>query len=362
MRIGLLTVPFNNNYGGFLQAFALKTFLESRGHQVTIINRQRDLQKQSFLKKTRKTLRSLFYRKKTIDLSIHTRKFVKGYLSPITKEIYSTEMLLKLPLFDFYIVGSDQVWRYEYATSSINNYFFDFLQDTNIPRISYAASFGVSYNEYDKDSINRCSELLKHFKSISVREFSGINLLKDTFKVKYPIEYVLDPTMIIDKNIYIDLTQKYPINNRSNYIFTYILDKTDDKQLLIDKISEEEKVPIQNIDAQTGNNNKVIEPIEKWLSYIINASYVITDSFHGMIFSIIFNKPFIVYANETRGAERFKSLLSLLNLNSCIINNSKSYKKQEFNWKNINMLVDKYKEKSIKFLTISLESKSNDWN
>lgn len=358
MKIGLLTVPFNNNYGGFLQAFALKTYLEAKGHRVTIINRRRDYERKGLVKKIKTDIKRIIkfilgYR--TTDLSLYTKKFVDEYLSPITKKIYTINGLKKFADFDFYIVGSDQVWRYKYATTSIANYYFDFLKGTNKPRISYAASFGVSYNEYDKENIEKCSVLLKEFKALSVRESSGIKLLTDIFSVKSDIYHVLDPTMLIDKNIYVELAKKYSESNDNHYICTYVLDKTEDKRNLIDKISKEKNLQVMNIDAQTENNKSVIEPVEKWLSCILNSSYVVTDSFHGMVFSIIFNKPFTVYINKDRGVERFKSLLSLLNIESCMIDNSISYKSLNFDWDSINNLLNTYRKKSEDFLDKSIE-------
>lgn len=353
MNIGLITVPFNNNYGGFLQAFALKHFLESKGHHVTIINRRRDWEKRSLPNKLKSYIKRLIKTitlKKTYDISLYTNRFIKEYLSPITKDIYTNKGLNKISDFDFYIVGSDQVWRYKYAPTNICNYFFDFLAGTNKPRISYAASFGVSFNEYDDNTIRKCSDLLRDFKAISVREHSGINLLKNFFSVKSDIFHVLDPTMLIDKGVYTDLARKYPKTNNDQYIFTYVLDKTEDKQKLIDKISSEKELPVKNINAQTDDNKSVIEPVEKWLSYILNSSYVITDSFHGMVFSIIFNKPFTVYINNDRGAERFDSLLSILNIKNTLIDNSIHYKDVDFNWCEINKLLGEAKRKSKFFL------------
>lgn len=353
MKIGLLTVPFNNNYGGFLQAFALKTYLESKGHSVTIINRRRDWEKLTLKQKIKCQIKKIVY--KSVDISIHTNHFIKTYLLPITKEIYSSSQLKKLRNYDFYIVGSDQVWRYNYAPSNISDYFFEFLDGINKPRISYAASFGTSYNEYDGNTIKKCAQLLKQFKALSVREQSGIKLLSNIFSVSTPVSFVLDPTMLLEKNIYEKLAEKYPIED-NKYIFTYILDKTDDKKELANRISSSKNLPILNIDAQTSDNvSTIIEPIEKWLSAIINSSFVITDSFHGMVFSIIFNKPFTVYINRNRGAERFESLLSLLNIKDVLIDDSRQYKELEFNWNQINNVIEKEKYKSKQFLDIFIK-------
>lgn len=360
MKIGILTVPFNNNYGGFLQAFALKRVLESMGHKVMIINRRRN---------RTITLRSIFgdllrglhlLEDKQRKLSKYTNQFQKKYLFPYTKKYNSSQELKKCVKykFDAVIVGSDQVWRYRYFNDWIDDFFCNFLEGTNVSHFSYAASMGSDEMDYPQDKIERCSNLLKDFKAISVREESSVKLLKEYFGVENA-QLVLDPTFLLDKQVYIDLFKDEYARPKDPYIFTYVLDDSEEIQRSIEEFSYQKKMPVVNLKAQTGNINEidVIEPVERWLSAIYYADYVITDSFHGTVFSLIFNKQFVVYGNVQRGLSRMQDLLNRVGLQNRLITSNTGVSallEQNIEWASINKQIDIYKESSISFLRNSL--------
>jgi len=360
MKIGILTVPFNNNYGGFLQAFALKRVLESMGHKVMIINR-RPNSVVTLRSKLGDILRGLhLLEDKQKKLSKYTDLFQKKYLFPYTKKYYSSQELKKCVRykFDAVIVGSDQVWRYRYFKDWIDDFFCNFLEGTSISHFSYAASMGTDEMDYPQDKIETCSNLLKNFKAISVREETSVKLLKDYFGV-VNVQVVLDPTLLLDKQVYVDLFKKNYAKPDKPYIFTYILD--DDKDILqsIEDFSHQRNMHVVNIKAQTGDISTldVIEPVEKWLSAIYYADYVITDSFHGTVFSLIFNKQFIVYGNVQRGLSRFQDLLNRVGLQNRLITSNTGVSallEQKIEWASINKQIDIYKESSISFLRNSL--------
>ena len=324
MKIGILTVPFNNNYGGFLQAFALKTVLKKMGHEVVFINRKRNKLQLPLWKiiigfpliKFRELRTNRIMKR----LSIHTEAFKQRYLTPITTEYYTHNSLrkcLKLGL-DAFIVGSDQVWRFRYARESIDDFFFSFLHDLHIPRFSYAASFGVDDNEYPEEYKELCKKLLTEFDAISVRESSGRDMLVNVFQIDpEKIRIVLDPTLLLSAQEYGYLFSQYS-KQTSSYLCTYILDQTPEKIDFIKGVAlffNLNEIPLK---AQTGNIEKIkpIDPVEKWLHTIAESSFVVTDSFHGTVFSIIFNKPFLTIGNNTRGETRLHSLLKLFDLQS----------------------------------------------
>jgi len=360
MKIGILTVPFNNNYGGFLQAFALKRVLESMGHKVMFINRQRNRTRtpRSILGDLLRGLQLLENKQK--KLSKYTNQFQKKYLFPYTKKFYSSQELrdsVKYK-FDAVIVGSDQVWRYRYFTDWVDDFFCNFLEGTNIPHFSYAASMGTDEMEYSQNKIEICSKLLKGFRAVSVREESSVKLLKEYFGVENA-QLVLDPTFLLDKQVYIDLFKdEYP-QPKDPYIFTYVLDDSEEIKRAIEEFSRQKKQPVVNIKAQTGNINeiKVIEPVEKWLSAIYYADYVITDSFHGTVFSLIFNKQFIVYGNIQRGMSRMQDLLNRVSLQNRLITSNTGVSallEKKIDWTSVNKQIDIYKESSMSFLRNSL--------
>lgn len=132
------------------------------------------------------------------------------------------------------------------------------------------------------------------------------------------VDLDLSPTLLIYQNDYVSLIQNVPKNK--NTLFTYILDPTFDKSQGVNKISKELNLGINEFNTRAENGMgvelklRVAPPVETWISGFRDADFIVTDSFHGMVFSIIFNKPFVVYINPNRGTERFTSLLSMLGL------------------------------------------------
>lgn len=372
MKIAILTVPFNNNYGGFLQAFALKRVLKGMGHDVEFLMRRRYRPSRfarfkNFIKWTigRTNHCSYLTDYHIYKISKNTRQFVRQYLSPLTKSCYTPTSFKKLMdkyQADVYIAGSDQCWRYIFAPWYIEDYFFKPLLGTGKKRISYAASFGVDYLEFDEGMLQSCRECLKEFSAISVREASGINLLERYFNVpKGKALEVLDPTMLLTADDYKDLIDKYNITDQ-RYLFTYILDDNEEKEELISQIKQELQLSRIDQKAQTGDvmTLQIIEPVELWLSRIYHSSFVITDSYHGMVFSILFQKPFIVYGNATRGKTRFMSVLCKFGLEDRYIENNKgldiNFINNDIDWKKICDLLQHKREGSFAFLSNALKS------
>lgn len=359
MKIGILTVPFNNNYGGMLQAYALKNVLNSMGHETVFINRRRNHPKTlkyklyHLLVKTGLVEDKL--KKNNKRLSKYTEVFIDNYLSPLTREYYSSSEIkecLKLGL-ECIIVGSDQVWRYRYAKDAIFDYFLEFAD--NVKKISYAASFGVDECEYPVEIRERIGCLLSKFDYISVRESSGKDIIEKDFHVKENrTNVVVDPTLLLPSEHYSAIVA--PCLSKDKYIFAYILDD--------DSINNSEILNIQNkfdlcrldFKAQSGSteNQKVIEPVEKWLSGIANSDFVITDSFHGTVFSIIFNKQFIVVANPDRGITRLVNLLQMFNLQERLLLSTDcdyyDILDKPINWGVVNEVLSKVRTKSLNYL------------
>lgn len=359
-----MTVPFNNNYGGFLQAYALKTVLNNMGHSTIFIMRRRNrpdryINLKSWILRREKHLYYLddihLYR-----ISKFTRKFQKKYLYPYTKDYYNSMDLQECRNLDVdcFIAGSDQCWRYVYA-ENISDFFFNFLEGSNKKRISYAASLGTAELEYDDFMLEECKKLLGKFSAISVREQSGAQLLVDKFGVdESKVEVVLDPTMLLTADNYKELFNNIK-KESGDYVFSYILDDSEDKYNLLKCISEQNNLPIVSQKAQGLGNvrkEKIIEPVELWLSRIYYSSFVVTDSFHGCVFSILFNKPFIVYGNPDRGMARFDNLLSLFHLEYRCVDEKHPYNSNmpEINWQMVNQIMEEERAKSLLFLKNAL--------
>ena len=368
MRIGILTVPFNNNYGGYLQSYALMAVLKKMGHEPTLIMRRHNKQLVSpifrikfFIKGIIKTIfrckkhplifnTELYFRRRGKDML----SFVDKYIQPQTKYIYSTTELVKEceGKFDAYIVGSDQVWRAIYVPGIVANMYLDFTEGWNVNRIAYAASFGTDTPEYTEDEKILCGKLIKNFDAVSLREYSGLKVLNEfKWKVNNP-QVTLDPTMLLTKEDY-NQVLPHQNNHAQGKIFCYVLDKSDEAKAAISNIQQQLDKPLYEIaDIQKGNS--ILPSVETWLTAIRDSDFVITDSFHGTVFSIIFNKPFAVYVNKTRGASRFDGLLGQFGLKGHIFYESFDKKMCDIDWFAVNRLVSEKTKESISFINNSL--------
>ena len=323
-RIAIIGYHNDNNIGNQLIKYAMNLFLKKNGFNPTLIS---------------------FNELKNINID-----FLKKYL--VIKEInnYSTD--INEGDFDCLLVNSDQVWASNYK-QILEVGFLSFAKNWNIPKIVYGASLAYEYWVSSKDIINSAKKLIKQFSGVSVREINSVELIKNYLGIK-PI-FVLDPTFLISKFDYLEIIKdfKLDIDINKNYLVSYILDKSSIKESYINKIHGELKFEIISIEVGTKNF------IEKFIFLINICKSIITDSYHGTVFSIIFNKPFITFINSKRGNIRFFSLNQTFKLSNRFINPIETKKidletltkSPNINLVNFNSL----KEKSIKFLKDNLD-------
>lgn len=380
MKILILTQPLHTNYGGLLQAYALQQILKDMGHDV-VTDRLGVVQK---LPLWNRVLRFLYhatqfyilknyryypYRylfvsfdkesKAKRSIAINTERFVNIHIDTIDLFTRSNENVINtVRQFDAIVVGSDQVWRA--AMSDIPTYFLSFTKAMNMRRIAYAASFGTDdLNEYSKMDMKIAFESIKLFDAISVREKSGVHLCRDYFKMD--AVHVLDPTMLLSKDDYLKLIESEDSSCSTDMLLTYVLDRTLEKNEIIKRIGDvlhlipSENGPVKYFSNIIENNaSECIYPsVSKWLAGFRDAQFVVTDSFHGMVFSIIFNKPFVAILNSERGASRFISLLSIFHLENRLISTSKELLEEHFmpiDYTLINEILIDWKKQSIDYI------------
>ena len=310
----ILTQALLNNYGCLLQNYALQKVLKNMGCDVLTVDfRQKNyyvplipvLINRALAKilnlfgfrLNKKTIPRFQKRKPQLDL------FVKENIklsNPVSK--YSAKIIRKYRAQAF-VVGSDQVWRPKF-NHYLEDMYLQFTNDHSVKRIAYAASFGVDEWEYTAEQTRGCSALAKKFDSISVREESGVKLCKEHLGVD--AAWVLDPTLLLDKSDYLDLCKDIP-EPSEKHLAAYVLGMNEDVQRTCEKIANEKGLILKVFSA----DSKVSLSVPEWLAMFRDASYVVTDSFHGTVFSIIFGKEFKCIYNEVRGAARFESLLNL---------------------------------------------------
>lgn len=377
MKIGIFTLPLENNYGGNLQNFAMQQVLKDMGHDVYTIDWHRQNKYGSLLHQLLGFLRRLYrYFVKKENVSICWSPFfsqsefdvISSKIRPfIEKNIKLTRRVSKSQLqaiddeykFDGYVVGSDQVWVHSYALSA----FLDFVERNDVVKVAYAASSNERAWTRYPELTAKCRRLSESFTGLSVREKF---LQEESEKLlNRKVELVLDPIFLLGKEKYEELI---PLkNNNTDFCFEYVLDKSEEKMQIVQRISEELKLPFRSgmptkahIRERHMNLSDFIFPsVEEWLFGISHAKFVVTDSFHGMAFCILFNKQFVVIANAKRGMGRFKSLLETFGLVGRMVNNPKEASavlKTPIDYLSIYNKISKLRMKSIDYLRKSLQS------
>lgn len=330
MKILILTLPLYTNYGGILQCYALQTVLERMGHEVRVLSKPQYGRSYYIiypLAVCKRLLKRFLLGK---DVAIfkaphqvvrqHTDRFIRKYIHRYKSQVWTSTIASR---FDAIVVGSDQVWRPAYS-QPIEEAFLSFVGDFNINRIAYAASFGVDHcDEYTPEQLKICSQLLKKFNAVSVRESSGILLCQKYFGVG--AVQMLDPTLLLDADDYRTLIRKGKTKPSEGNMLVYMLDKSEEKIALVNRIAEEKGLTPFWLDSPDEEREdlslkkRIKMSVEQWLRSFDDAELIFTDSFHGCIFSIIFKKQFFVIENKERGLSRFLSLLKQFSLEERLI-------------------------------------------
>ncbi|MFR9545219.1 MAG: polysaccharide pyruvyl transferase family protein [Rikenellaceae bacterium] len=383
MKIAILTQPLLNNYGGLLQAYALQKVVRELGHDVATDRHGARgtltcselairfihycIQKYLRGSKLHNPFRFLpnQYKKHLANIkviSVNCDTFTDKYIKVIDFfEGAKTPRHEVFSQFDALIVGSDQIWRPAY--SNVAAYFLDFAQDANIKKISYAASFGKdTVDEFKPHLLQKCAKSLKYFHAISVREDSGAILCKKHFGCE--ATHVPDPTLLLEKEDYIQLIEDEDQEELPNVLMAYVLDESPEKQTIINTLAKElnlsplKVMPKQELTPESTDINDCIYPsVSSWLRGFRDAQFVITDSFHGTVFAIIFNKPFLSIVNKNRGASRFYSLLKIFNLENRIIRDQKELQErmhQPINFEQVNTIRKQWQKLGKLFLSQNL--------
>lgn len=364
MKIGILTQPLRYNYGGILQNFALQTVLKRMGHEPVTLD-QTQIESHSWaywivayvrrilLRAMGKWPYPLFSEIETLRVNkkilVNTRAFVNKYIRIQWETKYEK---LHNKDFDALIVGSDQVWR-PGGVRDIKLYFFSFARNwSGIKRIAYAASFATDEWEFSQEQTEECKKLADLFDAISVREETGVQLCADN--LKHDATWVIDPTMLLTPQDYtLELDIKHDTAH-ANSLFYYILDENESKINFVEKISKHKdlmpfRVNSKAEDTSASVYERIQPPVENFIQAFYDADFVVTDSFHAVVFSILFNKPFYVICNTNRGAARFVSILSMFGLENRMIEDVPE-RIPEINWEPINELLKKRRKESMRFL------------
>lgn len=304
----ILGIWYGGNYGSILTNFALYTFLKELGYKCAFVDMPNILWPSSRIHRN-----PLFI----------SRKFCNKYFDLTPKYADCMDLEKLNALCDTFIVGSDQLWNYKTFKSAETFFFLDFVKPEK-RKISYATSFGQTTFQGTENEKIKAGKYLDEFLAISVREDSGVDLCKKEFGLD--AVKVLDPVFMCNREYYFECASRSELtkdNSQKPYLLAYILDPNEEKQSALEYAAE--KTGLELICIPNANVKKVMRenwrlpikedlPVEDWLFYFKNADMVITDSFHGTCFSIIFERRFISILNRGRGKDRFYSLLTEFSL------------------------------------------------
>lgn len=345
MKVGILTHPLIGNYGGILQALAMKQTLKRLGHEVYVLDRRHNLTPLSIVVKSLGKLIGLRrfcnpFHQYAAQLNFISQNFEK------TQELHNHKSLVRVIKYlklDFVLIGSDQVWNLTYTRNSGLDYWGEFIQNLPIKAFSYAASMGASEWNIDQLTTERIKSYLNKFSGISVRELQAKELLEQKLGLTN-IEWVLDPTMLQTTDFYDQYASQRIITEP--YVFVYWLGN----ESLIPDLKV--MYPGRKVIKCKLGNPQLNLSVENWLSAIKYADAVVTDSFHGCAISIIYGKHFVPYINKLGGAGRLTSLFSVCGL---------EYKSQDANaledYNQVGIKISQARQSSLRFLTDCLSAK-----
>lgn len=350
--VGIIGLWYGNNYGCILTGYALYKLAEQLGYSTAFID-----------------IRRL---KKGFDETEMVRRFTKD-LNVVAVDNDETNSLNYV--FDKFVIGSDQVWRHDLTLKHTKYFLLDFVQDNRL-KIAYATSFGKTFDtDGDKFELELCSHFIKRFDAISLRENYAPAILKE--KTSIDSIQVLDPVFVCQKGVYEELISQSKLDlSNEDYIFAYILDPDEEKNRFLEYVANKLNKKLYVVTDATDNAEKVNKinvgtvlpdlDLQDWLNYYKNASYVLTDSFHGSCFSIIFEKDFITTGNLERGIERFYSLLGDFDLTDRLITSlddieSRGLLSSNIDYKKVNSIIAEKKEFSFNWLKNSLAIEKDKW-
>lgn len=341
-KIAIVTIE-SANYGNRLQNYALQTVLQSMGVEVKTLHRETiDCSAKEQIKRL---MQNIFQTKaskfRRFDGHIEFSKIVIG------RDYYPIGISSQ---FDYFVVGSDQVWNPYYNFVAGKCDFLTFANDNQ--KISYAASFGVS--EIPLDRVKDYAEKLKTFSALSVREKHAARIVKDLTNREATV--VLDPTLLLKASEWKIVENKSKYMPKSKYVFVYALGTM--CQRFKNKIrSLEKEYVIFDVRAIQKNGRELpIGPAE-FLYLLRNADFVLTDSFHATVFSILYHKRFITFNRlGINMNSRIKSLAELIDIQEWINKYGELECEKIIDYTSVDEILAKERKKSIDFLREALNN------
>ncbi len=360
-NVGVYGLWYGNNYGSIITYYALSKVMDELGFTYAMIRNPlgREIDIDSL--------------ERSHPLKFAREKYQITKLRPISRLHELNDF------FDAFLIGSDQMWNYHLSRPYQQSYFLDFADDNKI-KIAYATSFGKDRYIGPDEEKTITQRNLQRFDAISVRDDFSKRICEEDFHV--PAEIVLDPVFLCPVEKYEELiAEAKDFHIDDEYIFAYILDPNPRIGASIQKIARESGKKVIVVFNQSGDKEKlrsalqisdervayILDPtVKEWLFLYKNSVFVVTDSFHGACFSIIFKKPFIVMKNNGRGGGRFPFLLGGFGLLDRMVESPEAiYDKfcqagldNRIDYERVSGIIGKKREESLKWLRSALNGES----
>ena len=363
-KIGIITFHNSINYGAVMQTYGLQEYLKKSGYEVEVIDYMN--------KKIEKELNSYTSIKINSPKSL-VRRVVKNIYRKRKAKVFQKFNLKNLNLsnernihikninqlrdrYDVMITGSDQVWNLN-LTGNDKTYFLDFAKDTTI-KIGYAVSVG----DVSKISLDNVLSEIKKFSAISIREKTFLEYAKSNYNISATL--CADPTILAGKEYFDRISSKKLVNVK--YIFCFLMENKPEINQVAKQLSKEYGYKI--IDNKSSVDFFMHCKPEDFLSCIKNAEYVLTDSFHGTVFSVLFQKKFVSDKYDSQGKikSRVLDLLTIIGLDKNFIGISLKNKDaikdgllNEIDYRDVNNKLKIFSNLSGEWLIEAIEGKSD---
>lgn len=373
MKIGILTFHRATNYGAVLQSFGLYKTLQSYGHDVEVIDyRPKYIEKyrraialfdikreKGLLAKIKLLLISFLGIRTNIETAQRFDKFINRVFK-LSSSVLSPEQMPKG--YDIIFIGSDQIWSPQICFGFDEIYWGQFPHD-NTRLFTYAASIG-GHNHLNNEEWRKAGHYLKAFERISVREKQLQKDLKEHLDIHS--ELVVDPTILVNESVFDELAEK-PKDMPYSYVLVFSVAPTDNLMGFAEKVANETNSKIVKLSAyntpwvlRRGKKKTVSPTVEEFLGWFKYAKCVVTVSFHGTVFSVLFRKDFYSLSNYMQDrAEHFLRSLNLANrLVSSDSNFINDFSYTSVDYSGVEERLAYMKEHSINFVTNSLRGQS----
>ena len=353
-KIGILTFQRTTNYGAQLQSYALQEYLKNyKNLQIQVINyKNKKIEKMEKYPKfseqheLKQVIKCLLTKSKLKKRWENFEKFRDEYIN-LTKEYTGQDLENTTNIYDYFLVGSDQVWNMD-LTGNDFNYMLDFLKNDK-KKYAYAASIGN--DTISEKKLNEIIQKLENFQLINVREETAKELLEKC-GIKN-VNVVMDPVFLMSKNEWISKLNLTP--KKGNYIFVYMINKHNENIKKIKKYAKKKHLKIvyinNNVFNTSGVRNLKSASPKEFLEYLYGAKYIVTGSFHAVSLSLIFNKNFCyILNNEKKRNSRITDMIKRLEIGDRGISDEDEIKIPNINYTKINKLINKEITKSKKIL------------